>query len=192
MTATHYCTVSHITPCLYEQDKLPIKFQIEFRIILLAFKTIHHGLGPKYIWSLNLNIVLDWTTVITATSEYQDSGYSAWWHAELSLLQRPSCETHYPTNRPAHYKMLKMKKRNWQKWVREGGLRETTHVRERTCGKVWENISHWIRKWETMGIDLDERNGRRGKERYCALLQRRVEYLAVLYLQRGTIIKETI
>lgn len=42
-----------------------------------------------------------------------------------------------------------------------------------------------------MEIDLDERNGRRGKERYCALLQGRMEYLAVLYLQRGTINKET-
>ena len=29
-------------------------------------------------------------------------------------------------------------------------------------------------------------------ERYCALLQGRMEYLAVLYLQRGTINKETI
>ena len=43
-----------------------------------------------------------------------------------------------------------------------------------------------------MRRDLDERNGRRGKERYCALLQGRMEYFAVLYLQRGTNNREAI
>ena len=40
-----------ITPCLFELHWLPIKFRIDFKIILLAFKTIH-GLAPKYLCDL--------------------------------------------------------------------------------------------------------------------------------------------
>ena len=41
----------HISPCLLELHWLPIKFRVDFKIILLTFKAIH-GLAPKYISDL--------------------------------------------------------------------------------------------------------------------------------------------
>ena len=38
----------HITPVLSELHWLPVKFRIEFKILVLAYKAIH-GLGPKYL-----------------------------------------------------------------------------------------------------------------------------------------------
>ena len=42
---------SHITPVLHQLHWLPIKYRIEFKILLLTFKAIH-GMAPDYICKL--------------------------------------------------------------------------------------------------------------------------------------------
>ena len=42
---------SHITPVLYQLHWLPIKYRIEFKILLFTFKAIH-GMAPDYICKL--------------------------------------------------------------------------------------------------------------------------------------------
>ena len=42
---------SHITPVLYQLHWSPIKYRIEFKILLLTFKAIH-GMAPDYIGKL--------------------------------------------------------------------------------------------------------------------------------------------
>ena len=44
---------SHITPALYELHWLPVLVRIHFKILLLAFKSIH-GVAPEYISNLLL------------------------------------------------------------------------------------------------------------------------------------------
>ena len=46
-----YC---HITPILYELHWLPVKFRIDFKLLLITFKALY-GMAPKYIADL-LNI----------------------------------------------------------------------------------------------------------------------------------------
>ena len=41
----------HITPLLFDLHWLPIKFRIEYKILLLVFKCLH-GEGPEYLASL--------------------------------------------------------------------------------------------------------------------------------------------
>ena len=48
------CNVSrydHITPTLYQLHWLPIKFRIDFKILLITYKAIH-GLAPDYLTEL--------------------------------------------------------------------------------------------------------------------------------------------
>ena len=42
---------SHITPVLFQLHWLPIKYRIEFKILLFTFKAIH-GMAPDYICKL--------------------------------------------------------------------------------------------------------------------------------------------
>ena len=54
----------HISPILSSLHWLPVKYRIDFRIILTTFKAIH-GLGPKYLSELlhfKLTTVSDQTT----------------------------------------------------------------------------------------------------------------------------------
>ena len=44
-----YC---HITPSLYELHWLPVKFRINFKLLLITFKALH-GMAPKYIADLH-------------------------------------------------------------------------------------------------------------------------------------------
>ena len=46
--ANRYC---HITPLLQDLHWLPIKFRIQFKLLLLVFKSIH-GEGPAYLASM--------------------------------------------------------------------------------------------------------------------------------------------
>ena len=41
----------HITPCLAQLHWLPVKFRITFKILLLAYKALHHT-GPEYLSNL--------------------------------------------------------------------------------------------------------------------------------------------
>ena len=43
--------ICHITPILEDLHWLPIKYRIEFKIVLLTFKCLH-GLGPQYLVDL--------------------------------------------------------------------------------------------------------------------------------------------
>ena len=48
------CNISrfdHITPVLVDLHWLPVKFRIDFKILLITYKAIH-GLAPEYILDL--------------------------------------------------------------------------------------------------------------------------------------------
>ena len=42
----------HITPVLSQLHWLPIKYRIEFKILLMTFKAIIHGMAPDYLCKL--------------------------------------------------------------------------------------------------------------------------------------------
>jgi len=50
---THTKCSAHITPILYDLDWLPVAYRIKFKILLLAFKSLH-GLAPPYLCNLLL------------------------------------------------------------------------------------------------------------------------------------------
>ena len=54
------CNVSrfdHITPTLKDLHWLPVKFRIDFKILLIVFKALH-GLAPDYISEYKTSIIL--------------------------------------------------------------------------------------------------------------------------------------
>ena len=74
------CNISrfdHITPTLYNLHWLPVKFRIDFKVLLITYKAVH-GLAPEYI-----------TDIITVKPK---SHYSLRSNSEL-LLQKPRLKT---------------------------------------------------------------------------------------------------
>ena len=47
-----YC---HITPILYELHWLPVKFRINFKLLLITFEALY-GMGPNYIALIYLTL----------------------------------------------------------------------------------------------------------------------------------------
>ena len=98
--------ICHITPILEDLHWLPIKYRIEFKIVLLTFKCLY-GLAPQYLVDL---------IAVAAQSRYNLRSSNATLHgAYLHLVTEPfnrllrNCETVFrrrsETFRPSHLLM---------------------------------------------------------------------------------------
>ena len=97
----------HITPVLSQLHWLPIKYRIEFKILLLTFKATH-GMAPDYICKLisqrkskEINRIFPQIQPKKLCLRFQAARYSQHLVVEHSLMRPQSCGTTYLVKYPA-------------------------------------------------------------------------------------------